>query len=528
MPPDAAARPARPAPSARTCSGSRSSRAEQIQRDPRHRRAVQGRSASAQIKKVPTLRGMTIVNLFFEASTRTRISFEFAEKRLSADTVNVAVVRARAWRRARRSWTRRATSRRCGSTWSSSGTRPPAPRASSPSASTATSSTPATARTSTPRRALLDILTLRDRLGDLAGRRVCIVGDVLHSRVARSQHLRAAASSAPRSPSAVRARCCPMPSRSWACTVFDRIEAAIEWAEALNMLRLQLERMQAGYIPSLREYNRVFGVTRERLERAPRDLLILHPGPMNRGVEIDSDVADGPHSVILAPGHQRRRRAHGRALPARRRQPRPRRRRQGRERADGARPAAEGRPHRRSLAGPRRRRRRAPARRQGRGVRRLARHPRRRRGDRLRGTRRRPRHDRRARAPARARPRGCGDDQVRCARGRGRWLHRRVRDAEHATRSPTTRPPSASSSGRARRPASRASIRTAPSRVGQKGETLAEFGRDGRGRRRGVQRRRLPGAERAAHAHRARVRAHLRRARGRALRGHDARARRAP
>ena len=79
----------------------------------------------------------------------------------------------------------------------------------------------------------------------------------------------------------------------------DRIEAAIEWADALNVLRLQLERMEAGYIPSLREYNRVFGVTRERLERAPRDLLILHPGPMNRGVEIDSDVADGPHSVIL-------------------------------------------------------------------------------------------------------------------------------------------------------------------------------------------------------------------------------------
>jgi aspartate carbamoyltransferase catalytic subunit len=81
--------------------------------------------------------------------------------------------------------------------------------------------------------------------------------------------------------------------------VFDRIEAAIEWAEALNILRLQLERMQGGYIPSLREYNRVFGVTRERLDRAPREILIMHPGPMNRGVEIDSDVADGPHSVIL-------------------------------------------------------------------------------------------------------------------------------------------------------------------------------------------------------------------------------------
>ena len=82
-------------------------------------------------------------------------------------------------------------------------------------------------------------------------------------------------------------------------TVFRRIEEAIEWAQALNILRLQLERMTAGYIPSLREYNRVFGVTRERLDRAPGDLLIMHPGPMNRGVEIDSDVADGPHSVIL-------------------------------------------------------------------------------------------------------------------------------------------------------------------------------------------------------------------------------------
>jgi aspartate carbamoyltransferase catalytic subunit len=81
--------------------------------------------------------------------------------------------------------------------------------------------------------------------------------------------------------------------------VFDRIEDAVEWADAFNVLRLQLERMQAGYIPSLREYNRVYGVTRARLEKAPRDILILHPGPMNRGVEIDSDVADGPHSVIL-------------------------------------------------------------------------------------------------------------------------------------------------------------------------------------------------------------------------------------
>ncbi|MGZ8458783.1 MAG: aspartate/ornithine carbamoyltransferase family protein [Gemmatirosa sp.] len=86
-------------------------------------------------------------------------------------------------------------------------------------------------------------------------------------------------------------------------TVFDRVEDAIQWADALNILRLQFERMQAGYIPSSREYNRVFGVTRERLERAPRDILILHPGPMNRGVEIASEVADGPYSVILDQVH---------------------------------------------------------------------------------------------------------------------------------------------------------------------------------------------------------------------------------
>jgi len=149
-----------------------------------------------------------------------------------------------------------------------------------------------------PTQGLLDLLTLRDRFGRLDGLKVCICGDVLHSRVARSNiwGLRKLGAEVgvcgPRSlmPNAI---------ESMGVTVFDHVEDAIQWADALNILRLQLERMQAGYIPSLREYNRVFGVTRARLERAPRDLLILHPGPMNRGVEIDSDVADGPHSVIL-------------------------------------------------------------------------------------------------------------------------------------------------------------------------------------------------------------------------------------
>jgi aspartate carbamoyltransferase catalytic subunit len=121
---------------------------------------------------------------------------------------------------------------------------------------------------------------------------------VLHSRVARSdiwglQKVGAeVAVCGPRS-------LLPNSIEEFGVRVIDRIEEAIEWADALNILRLQFERMTAGYIPSSREYNRVFGVTRERLERAPRDILIMHPGPMNRGVEIDSDVADGPHSVIL-------------------------------------------------------------------------------------------------------------------------------------------------------------------------------------------------------------------------------------
>ena len=117
--------------------------------------------------------------------------------------------------------------------------------------------------------------------------------------MARSQHLGAAQAGRRGRRSAARATLLPRDVDELGVTVFPRIEEAIEWADALNVLRLQLERMQAGYIPSLREYNRVFGVTASGSSGRRKDLLILHPGPMNRGVEIDSDVADGPHSVIL-------------------------------------------------------------------------------------------------------------------------------------------------------------------------------------------------------------------------------------
>ncbi len=250
-----------------------------------------------RIKKVPVLRGKTIVNLFFEASTRTRVSFEFAEKRLSADTVNIAstgssvakgetlvdtarnleamridmVVIRHGASGAARFLAERIPSNviNAGDGWHEHSTQ-----------------------------GLLDLLTIRDHMGRIEGLKVCIVGDILHSRVARSNiyGLRALGAEV--------AVCGPktlMPAvpEELGCSVFSRVEEAIEWADVLNVLRLQLERMEGGYVPSLREYNRVWGVSTPRLAAAGKDVLILHPGPMNRGVEIDSDVADGPHSVIL-------------------------------------------------------------------------------------------------------------------------------------------------------------------------------------------------------------------------------------
>ena len=249
------------------------------------------------IKKVPTLRGSTIVNLFFEASTRTRVSFEFAEKRLSADAVNVAASGSSVSKGETLVDTaRNLEAMRIDMVVIRHGASGAAQFLAERIESNVINAGDGTHEH--PTQGLLDMLTLRDHFGRLEGLRVCICGDVLHSRVARSNIWGLKKMGAdvgvcgPRSllPNAI---------DQLGVTVFDRIEDAIEWADALNVLRLQLERMTAGYIPSQREYNRVFGVSRERLDRAPRRLLILHPGPMNRGVEIDSDVADGDHSVIL-------------------------------------------------------------------------------------------------------------------------------------------------------------------------------------------------------------------------------------
>ena len=242
-----------------------------------------------RIKKVPVLRGKTIVNLFFEASTRTRVSFEFAEKRLSADTVNIAasgssVVKGETLVDTARNLEAMRIDMVVMRHGSSGAARFLAERIPSSVINAGDG------QHEHPTQALLDLLTIRDHMGRIEGLRVCIVGDVLHSRVARSNIyglLKLGAEVAVCGPPTL----VPPAIQELGVTVFTRIEEAIEWAGVLNVLRLQLE--------SLREYNRIWGVSSQRLDAAPRDVLVLHPGPMNRGVEIDSDVADGPHSVIL-------------------------------------------------------------------------------------------------------------------------------------------------------------------------------------------------------------------------------------
>jgi len=249
------------------------------------------------IKKVPPLRGKTIVNLFFEASTRTRISFEFAEKRLSADTVNVAASGSAV----QKGETLVDTARNLEAMRIDMVVmRHPSSGAAEFLARRIRSNVinAGDGKHEHPTQALLDLLTLRDKFGRIEGLKVCLVGDVLHSRVARSNVwglTKLGAQVAVCGPRTL----LPRGIEDLGVTVFEHVEEAIQWADALNVLRLQLERMEAGFIPSLREYYRVFGVTAERLEKAPRPLTIMHPGPMNRGVEIDSRVADGPHSVIL-------------------------------------------------------------------------------------------------------------------------------------------------------------------------------------------------------------------------------------
>jgi aspartate carbamoyltransferase catalytic subunit len=252
---------------------------------------------SRPIKKVPALRGKTVVNLFFEPSTRTRTSFEIAEKRLSADTLGVAIGTSSVVKgetladtalnleamspdmivvRHSSSGAAHLLSRICRSAIVNAGD----------------------GTNEHPTQALLDALTIRERKGRLKGLKVAIIGDLLHSRVLRSNiHLltKMGADVWVCGPPTL----FPAEIRQFGVRATSRIDEAVADADVVMLLRIQLERMEGAYFPSLREYFQVFGMTEERLRLARPDVIIMHPGPMNRGVEIASEVADGPYSVIL-------------------------------------------------------------------------------------------------------------------------------------------------------------------------------------------------------------------------------------
>jgi len=252
---------------------------------------------SRPIKKVPALRGKTVVNLFYEPSTRTRTSFEIAEKRLSADSLNVAATGSSV----AKGETLLDTARNLEAMapdmivlrHAASGAPHQLARASRASVINAGDGTH-----EHPTQALLDGFTIRARKGRIAGLKVAIVGDLLHSRVLRSNVLLL------RALGAEICVCGPptlMPPgiEQFGVRATTRIDEAAEGADVIMMLRIQRERMQGHFVPSLREYFNVYGLTAERVERAKPDVIIMHPGPMNRGVEIASEVADGPYSVML-------------------------------------------------------------------------------------------------------------------------------------------------------------------------------------------------------------------------------------
>jgi len=252
------------------------------------------------IKKVPTLTGVTVVNFFYEASTRTRLSFELAEKRLSADIVNFSTSISSV----KKGETLKDTIRNIEAMKIDMVVIRHSHAGAADYLARVTDAVILNAGDGChehPTQGLLDLLTMRQHLKrSFKGLRVVMIGDFRHSRVIRSDiwGLKALGASV--------AVCAPpslMPpgAEAFGIDLYDDLDEALEGADVANVMRIQLERQEGGLIPSLREYNRTFGITRERLRRpgVKKDLMIMHPGPINRGVEIDTDIADGPQSVIL-------------------------------------------------------------------------------------------------------------------------------------------------------------------------------------------------------------------------------------
>ena len=249
------------------------------------------------IKKVPSLRDMTVANLFFENSTRTRVSFELAERRLSADIVNFSASSSSVTK---------------GETLLDTVNnilamkvdmvvmRHPAPGA-CVYLSTRIPANIINAGDGThehPTQALLDAFSIREKLGDVAGKKVAIIGDILHSRVALSNVFCLLKLGA-------KVRVCGPPTlipkyyHQLGVEVSYNIRETLHWCDVANVLRIQLERQDVKLFPSLREHHQYFGITRAMLDELDHPIVIMHPGPINRGVELTSEVADSPHSIIL-------------------------------------------------------------------------------------------------------------------------------------------------------------------------------------------------------------------------------------
>jgi len=258
--------------------------------------------SSRDIKKVPALRGKTIINLFYESSTRTRTSFEIAGKRLSADVVNISVSTS--------SVVKGETLKDTAKNLEAMNPDAVVIRHSSSGAPDFISKilrcsviNAGDGAHEHPTQALLDLFTIREKLvlrgaKELKGLKVSIIGDITHSRVARSNIYamnKMGMDVTVSGPSTL----IPVDIEKMGVKVFTDVKKAIEGADVIIMLRIQLERQEKGLFPSIREYSRLFGLNTEKLKNAKEDVIIMHPGPMNRGVEISADVADGQYSLIL-------------------------------------------------------------------------------------------------------------------------------------------------------------------------------------------------------------------------------------
>jgi aspartate carbamoyltransferase catalytic subunit len=249
------------------------------------------------IKKVPTLRGRTVVNLFYEASTRTRVSFEIAAKRLSADAVNVSVSGSSVAKGETLLDTVRNLQAMAPDVLVMRHPASGAPYFVARRLAAAVVNA-GDGMHEHPTQALLDAFTIRERKGTIASLRIAIVGDILHSRVFRS-NVRLLTRMGSKVFVAGPPTLLPPEVEKLGVAVAPSVDDALDGADVIMMLRVQKERMQGAYFPSVREYFRLYALTRSRVERARKDVIILHPGPMNRGLEIESAVADGPYSLIL-------------------------------------------------------------------------------------------------------------------------------------------------------------------------------------------------------------------------------------